>query len=137
MVDQLTPETKEEELISRLSALRDELDAIVTDLGGVEEEEEAEEEMPPDVEGEIEEEPPVPEAVEVSGRPEPLGDKSGALQSGQDVKGSKIKAKGDKARLPSGKKADGRPENLGNKPVPTWNKVSDGPMGSSGSELIK
>jgi len=126
----------EDDLVSRLKAIRDELDATIMDLEGGEEDEAGEEgvEAP---EAASDEFPVAQESVEAGGKPVELKAKGEELKKGQDVKGSKIKAKGDKASVPAGKDGNPRPSELGKKTVPGWKNIAKGPMGQTSGDFIQ
>jgi hypothetical protein len=133
-------EQEENELITRLKSIRDEIDAVIMDFEGVQETEEGEIEEPEMDENEPSEEeaPEFKESVEATGKPEVLHTKGEELQKGLLAPGKLGKhKKGVAAKQSTTKEPHGKPTELGKKANPTWNQVSDGPMGSKGAELIQ
>lgn len=126
-------EAQEDDLIARLKANRDELDAIIMDLEGTQEGEEESMEDDSVAAPDASEEPIVAgEAVETGAKPTELKAKGEELKKGQDVKGSKIKAKGDKASTATSKEGNPRPSELGKRSVPDAKVGAKGPMGTVG-----
>ena len=126
-------EVEEDEQVTRLKAIRDELDAIILDLEGEQGAEEGEIGEEPSVEptegGEME--PEFKEAFTPHGEPKPLTAKGTELQKGQNVPGKLgSKKSSGTAKVPTTKTSTGAIGPLGKKQVPTWNKVSGGPMGA-------
>jgi len=132
-IGEVGEESDEDEALTRLKAVRDELDAIIIDFGGDQEAEEGGmgEEGEPPLEGGGETAPEFKEAFVPHGEPKPLTAKGTELQSKNQIVSGKLgKKTGGTAKVPTTKTATGAIGPLGKKQVPTWNKVSDGPMGS-------
>ena len=125
-------EEEEDERVTRLKAIRDELDAVIMDIEGEQESEEGNlgEEPPTEPTGN-ETEPEFKEAFTPHGEPRPLTAKGTELQKGQNVPGKLgSKKSSGTAKVPTTKTSTGAVSPLGKKQVPTWNRVSGGPMGA-------